>query len=89
MNGSGGFSRNFHRLFTVPTCIYNYIDFSFRIKDGTKNWSISGEHNYSAFQTEILAKRASTIGGIWKALNDEWNSVIPEMCLKVFDAWKR
>ena len=34
-------------------------------------------------------RRATTIPGLWKVLQEEWNTVTPETCRKVFNSWKR
>lgn len=37
----------------------------------------------------LFKRKAATVKGLWKVLNDEWQKITPEMCSKVFQSWKK
>ena len=37
----------------------------------------------------LFLRKASTLPGLWKVLQDEWTKVTPAKCTEVFDSWKR
>lgn len=43
---------------------------------------------FGYLKQKVFKRRASTLGGLWKVLNQEWNLVTPETCRKVFENWK-
>ena len=37
----------------------------------------------------LFRRKARTLNGLWKAVEEEWAKVTPEKCTEVFSAWKR
>jgi hypothetical protein len=46
-------------------------------------------YGFGYLKQRLKHRRATTLAGLWKVLNEEWNNVNPQMCTKVFDNWKR
>ncbi|OXA63018.1 hypothetical protein Fcan01_00539 [Folsomia candida] len=44
---------------------------------------------FGYLKQQLFKRKASTMAGVWKVLNEEWDLVSPEMCEKVFGSWKR
>ncbi|OXA48359.1 Mariner Mos1 transposase [Folsomia candida] len=44
---------------------------------------------FGYLKQRLSRRRARTWKGVWKVLNKEWKKVTPELCTKVFKAWKR
>lgn len=44
---------------------------------------------FGVLKQAIFKRRATTMDGLCKVLDDEWSKITPEKCLKVFDSWKR
>lgn len=46
-------------------------------------------YGFGMLKQALFKRRATTLNGLCKVLDDEWSKVTPEMCLKVFESWKR
>ena len=46
-------------------------------------------YGFGMLKQALFKRRARTLPGLWKALKEEWSKVTPEMCVKVFESWKR
>lgn len=44
---------------------------------------------FGFLKQRLFHRKATTVSGLWKVLKQEWASVTPEMCRKVFGSWKR
>lgn len=46
-------------------------------------------YGFGVLKQRLHLRRATTQEGLWKVLNDEWNSISPTELQDVFEAWKR
>lgn len=46
-------------------------------------------YGFGALKQRLVLRRASTLDGVWKVLNEEWNRLTPLKCRNVFAEWKR
>lgn len=46
-------------------------------------------YGFGMLKQRLFSRRATTLTGLWKVLQEEWNKITPEEARKVFQAWKR
>lgn len=44
---------------------------------------------FGYLKQRLFRRKASTLDGLWKVLQEEWNKVTPELALKVMESWKK
>jgi hypothetical protein len=44
---------------------------------------------FGFLKQRLHGRRASTLEGVWKLLQEEWNGMAPEMVARVISSWKR
>jgi [histone H3]-lysine36 N-dimethyltransferase SETMAR len=44
---------------------------------------------FGFLKQKLFQRRATTLNGVWKSLNEEWNKVTPEKAQEVFSSWKK